>query len=113
MWVAVSYSTMAKKKEFSREENSFKISLRTLPTEIMKAALSKYDRHACLQLQRCRERTDWLLEAHICIGLQDYLNWMEQGGVHLNLIKHITDIIFNSSIQGHFACGHRMTVNIF
>lgn len=32
--------------------------------------------------------------------------------MHLNLIKHITDI-FNSSIQDHFACGHRMTVNIF
>ena len=39
MWVAVSYSTMAKKKkELSGEENSFKISLRTLPTEIMMAA---------------------------------------------------------------------------
>lgn len=49
MWVAVSYSTMAKKKkkELSGEENSFKISLRTLPTEIMKAAsVSMIDMHA-------------------------------------------------------------------
>ena len=38
---------------------------------------------------------------------------MMQGGVHLNLIKHVTDRIFNLSIQGYFAYGHRMTVNIF
>ena len=51
MWVAVSYSTVAKKKkkkEFSRGENSFKIYLRTLPTEIMKAAsVNMIDMHAC------------------------------------------------------------------
>ena len=48
MWVAVSYSTVAKKKkEFSRGENSFKIYLRTLPTEIMKAAsVNMIDMHA-------------------------------------------------------------------